>query len=170
LDTIWTIGDDGTAPNQVIADGQDNHFPWFLADGKLGYITEHVSPVQSWTDAWAHDLKTGKTTLLEAQMSAQGPFEWSADNTRVLFHSPRSGNFEIYLIDLTAPGGVEALRGTPVPVTLADTTKAAPLDPISKTETASNSGVIWGSVGGVSLLVVATAIGWIVIRRSKAKC
>lgn len=169
LDTIWTIGGDGADSNQVIANGQDNHFPWFLPDGRLGYITEHVSPIQSWTDAWAYDLKTGKTTLLQEQMSAQGPFEWSADNTRVLFHSPRSGNFEIYLIDLNAQGGVDALRGTPVPVTLADTTKTASPDPVSKTETANNNGIVWGSVGGVSLLVAVAAIGWVVVRRSKPK-
>ena len=57
LDTIWTMGGDGTDSNQVIANGQDNHFPWFLPDGRLGYITEHVSPIQSWTDAWAYDLQ-----------------------------------------------------------------------------------------------------------------
>ena len=169
LDTIWTMGGDGTDSNQVIANGQDNHFPWFLPDGRLGYITEHVSPIQSWTDAWAYDLKTGRTTLLQEQMSAQGPFEWSSDNTRVLFHSPRSGNFEIYLIDLNVPGGIDALRGTPVPVTLADTAKSASPDPVSKPETVNNNGIVLGSLGGVSLLVAVAAIGWVVIRRSKAK-
>jgi Tol biopolymer transport system component len=169
LDTIWTIGGDGTDLNQVISNGQDNHFPWFLSDGRLGYITEHVSPSQSWTDAWAYDLKTGKTTLLQEQMSAQGPFEWSTDNTRVLFHSPRSGNFEIYLIDLGAPGGLDALRGTRVPVTQADTTKTAGPDPVPRTETTNNNGILLGSVGGVSLLVALAVIGWVVVRRSRAK-
>jgi hypothetical protein len=38
----------------------------------------------------------------------------------MLFHSPRSGNFNIFMIDLNAPGGVDALQGklnAPVPFT-----------------------------------------------------
>lgn len=116
LDNIWTVSSDGGNANQVIANGEDNHFPWFMPDGRLGYITEHVSPIQSWTDAWALDMQSGQATLMQGQMSVQGPFEWSNDGQKVLFHSPRAGNFDIYMIDLSAPGGREALQGTPVPV------------------------------------------------------
>jgi Tol biopolymer transport system component len=109
--TVWTMKPDGSNQQKVIANAEHNHFPWYLPDGRLGYITEHVSPIQSFTDAWAFDFKAGATTLLHEQMSPQGPFEWSRDGTKVLFHSPRAGNFDIYLIDLTAPGGVDALQG-----------------------------------------------------------
>ena len=68
------------------------------------------------TNAWAYDLRTGKRTLLQDHMSMQGPMDFSADSTRVLFHSPRAGSFDIYLVDLKTPGGLAALQGTRVPV------------------------------------------------------
>ncbi len=115
--SIWMMRSDGSDPNPIVAAKDENdHFPWFLADGRLGFITEHVVPSQAWTDAWAYDLRTGERTLLQGRMSVQGPMAWSTDNKRVLFHSPRSGNFDIYLIDLNAPGGLAALQGTPVPI------------------------------------------------------
>jgi Tol biopolymer transport system component len=112
LDSIWTISSDGTNSRKVIDNGEDNHFPWFLPDGRLAYITEHVQPSdKAWTDAWIYDLKTGERLLVHERMAMQGPFEWSSDGNRVLFHSPRNGNFNIYLIDLAAPGGLDALQG-----------------------------------------------------------
>lgn len=169
LDDIWMINADGSNARQVIADGEDNHFPWFLPDGRLGYITEHVSPVQSWTDAWAYDLKSQQKTLLQEQMSAQGPFEWNADNTKLLFHSPRSGTFEIYLIDLSVPGGVDALRGTPVPTAVADTkaiTKSD--DPAPTTNTPSNVMPLLLSAGALGIVAVGGLLG-LMIWRSKIK-
>lgn len=169
MDNIWTIGMDGSNPKQVVANGQDNHFPWFLPDGRLGYITEHVSPVQSWTDAWAIDLKSGKTTALETQMSPQGPLEWSHDNTKILFHSPRSGSFQIYLVDLTAPGGEQALRGTPVPAAVIPGTPGpATVSPaVAQSE---QPGTLLALVLGAGALVVAAGvIGLVAWRRAKSR-
>jgi Tol biopolymer transport system component len=115
--SIWTMKPDGSDAKRVYADEDHNHFPWFLADGRLGFITEHVNPTRAWTDAWAYDLKTRQRQLLQEQMALQGPFEWSFDNTRVLFHSPRAGNFDLFVIDLTIQEGISALQGTPVPTT-----------------------------------------------------
>ncbi len=169
LDTIWMMGADGKNINQVIADGADNHFPWFLPDGRLGYITEHVSPVQSWTDAWAYDLKSGQTTLLQEQMSAQGPFDWNTDNSKVLFHSPRSGSFEIYLIDLSTPIGVEALRGKQVPVALADiTTTSSPVSSVAASTT-PNSALILVGASGVGILLIGGGIGFAFWRRARRR-
>jgi Tol biopolymer transport system component len=165
LDTIWSVDSDGRNLRQVIANGGDNHFPWFMPDGRLGYITEHVNPAQSWTDAWIFDFKTGKSTILQERMSMQGPFEWSADNTKVLFYSPRSGNFEIYLVDLSVPGGSQALQGTPVPVQLAagNATRAGP--PVNSTADGQASlpnlsgyavalgAVLTAGIGGIGVLV-----------------
>lgn len=96
-----------------MVDDEDNHFPWFLPDGRLAFITEYVPPRYSaaWTNAWAYDLQTGQRTLLQEFMGMQGPVEWSADLSKILFHSPRNGRFDIYLIDLNAPGGLAALQG-----------------------------------------------------------
>jgi Tol biopolymer transport system component len=120
--SIWTMRSDGSNARSVVADGETNHFPWFLPDGRLAYITEYVPPNYdgAWTNAWALDLQSGKRTLLQDHMSMQGPMDFSADGSRVLFHSPRAGSFDIYLVDLKTRGGLAALQGTPVPVETAD--------------------------------------------------
>lgn len=115
--SIWMIRSDGTDAHPVIVDEEDNHFPWFLADGRLAFITEYVPPryEKAWTTAWAYDLKTGARSLLQDRMCMQGPVDWTKDNSKIAFHSPRAGRFDIYLIDLTTPEGIRALRGTTVP-------------------------------------------------------
>lgn len=112
--SIWIMRRDGNDARSIIDDGETNHFPWFLADGRLAFITEYVPPRYgaAWTNAWVYDLKTGERMLMQEFMSMQGPVDWSADYTKILFSSPRAGNFDIYLIDLNAPGGLDALRDT----------------------------------------------------------
>lgn len=44
-DSVWTIHSDGTDARMIVSNNDRNHFPWFMPDGRLGYITEHVSPV-----------------------------------------------------------------------------------------------------------------------------
>lgn len=110
--SIWLMRRDGSEARSIVDDGETNHFPWFLADGRLAFITEYVPPRYdgAWTNAWALDLQSGQRTLLQEHMSMQGPVDWSADRSKVLFSSPRAGTFDIYLIDLTAPGGLAALQ------------------------------------------------------------
>ncbi len=166
LDTIWTVASDGSHRDKVISNGEDNHFPWYMPDGRLGYITEHVNPVQSWTDAWIYDPKSGQSTLLQGHMSPQGPFDWNNNATQVLFHSPRSGNFEIYLVDLNAPGGVDALQGKSVPVqqsaSAQNSTGAAPLPSANAQE---NNLTILGIAAAFGAAVAASAFGLLIRRR-----
>ncbi|MBI1801586.1 MAG: PD40 domain-containing protein [Chloroflexi bacterium] len=175
-EAIMMVHRDGSNLREVLSDGADNHFPWFLPDGRLAFITEHVSPVQSWTDAWAFDLKSGQRSMLQEQMSLQGPFEFSPDMSKVLFHSPRAGNFDIYLIDLSAPDGVAALRGTPVPGEVAPGAPAvAPtLPPAAPPPTGSGASVLSLSeddlsvvaFGTLGVLLAVVALGVIVFVRS----
>ncbi len=111
--SIWMMRADGSNPRSIISDGETNHFPWFLCDGRLAYITEYVPPQYggAWTNAWAYDLKTGERSLLEEYMSMQGPVDWNSDHSEIVFHSPRAGSFDVYLINLNAPGGLAALQG-----------------------------------------------------------
>jgi Tol biopolymer transport system component len=110
---VWTMrASDGGDPVRVSSDGDGgrSHFPAYLPDGRLMYVTEHVTPGRSWTDVWA--VWPGGPEPREAvlrDVPAQGPFEFSSDGQRMLFSSPRSGNFDIFLVPLT-PEGKAALK------------------------------------------------------------
>lgn len=110
---VFTMrSDDGTDAVKVSHDDPTgrSHFPLFLSDGRLAYVTEHINPGQSWTDIWA--VTPGSTqapAALLQDVQVQGPFEFSPDGQRLLFSSPRNGNFDIYVATLDA-GGREALK------------------------------------------------------------
>ncbi len=160
-DSVWTIHRDGSDAQLIVSNNDLNHFPWFMPDGRLGYIAEHVSPVQSWTDAWLYDLNTGaQPTLLQGQMTPQGPFEWSADYKKVLFHSPRSGNFEIYLVDLTVPAGVAALQGKSLPTgNGAATPNPATSNTVVPANTPTNNGALLGLAAAFGILAISGVAG-----------
>jgi hypothetical protein len=83
----------------------------YLADGRLVYVTEHVTPGRSWTDVWV--VRPGGKEPPESvlkDVQAQGPFEFSPDGQQMLFASPRSGNFDIYVVAVNAEGK-EAIEG-----------------------------------------------------------
>lgn len=89
----------------ISPDDEKSHFPTYLPDGRIVYVTEHVTIDQSWTDLWLVDPRSNEPrTELATQVQAQGPFEFSGDARQLLFSSPRSGNFEIYSVTLDAAG------------------------------------------------------------------
>ena len=94
------------SPTPISPLGEKSHFPVFLADGRIVYVTETVSPSASYTDLWIVDPNntTVARTELAQKVQAQGPFEFNKDGTELLFFSPRSGNFEIYSVTLDAAG------------------------------------------------------------------
>jgi TolB protein len=102
---VIIISASGGAPTPISPPDERSHFPIYLADGRLIYVTEHVTIDQSWTDLWAvtPDRGTDRTEIA-TQVQLQGPFEFSADARQLLFASPRSGNFEIYAVTLDAEG------------------------------------------------------------------
>jgi Tol biopolymer transport system component len=107
-----------TTPQAISPDGERSHFPVFLANGQLIYVTEHLSMDQSWTDLWLQQPDAAARRDQIAQgILAQGPFEFSADGSQLLFASPRSGNFEIYQVTLD-DAGKAALATNPNAVTV----------------------------------------------------
>ena len=113
-----------TAPQAISPDGERSHFPVFLASGQLIYVTEHLSMDQSWTDLWLQppDAAAQRDQIAQGIL-AQGPFEFSADGSQLLFASPRSGNFEIYQVTLD-DAGKAALATNPNAVTVTQAAKA----------------------------------------------
>jgi Tol biopolymer transport system component len=109
--SIWTIDVASGDMNRITNGTEHSHFPWYLADGRLAYIVEYVEQGRAWTDVVVTDpAGGGGDQRLLSNISVQGPYEVSGDGRQVLFHSPRSGNFDIYLADTAAPGGMEALQ------------------------------------------------------------
>jgi Tol biopolymer transport system component len=110
---VWTMrADNGTDRIKVSQDDPTgrSHFPAYLADGRLAYVTEHINPGQSWTDIWAVQPGSNQPpTAVLQDVQVQGPFEFSPDGQHVLFASPRNGNFDIYMASLDA-NGQEALK------------------------------------------------------------
>lgn len=95
----------GGPATAVSPDDERSHFPLYLGDGRLVYVSEHITLDQSWTDLWA--LPPGDNATRDELVSgvqAQGPFEISPDGRQLLFASPRSGNFEIYAVTLDEAG------------------------------------------------------------------
>jgi Tol biopolymer transport system component len=93
------------SPTPISPVDEKSHFPVFLADGRIVYVTEHVTANQSYTDLWIVDPNNSAArTELAENVQAQGPFEFNKDGTELLFFSPRSGNFEIYSVTLDAAG------------------------------------------------------------------
>lgn len=113
--TVWTLALSTGSLVPVTSGREHTHFPEFTADGRLLYVQEHVNSTEAWTDVWAIDLSGQRQPeLMLGKLPLQGPYELSADGHKLLFHSPRAGNFDVYLADLTAPGAREALQGPAV--------------------------------------------------------
>ena len=108
---VFTMrSDDGTDQVKVSVDDLGrSHFPMYLADGRLAYVTEHINPGLSWTDIWAITPGTQQPVALLQDVQVQGPFDFSPDGQKLLFSSPRNGNFDIYVATLDA-SGKEALK------------------------------------------------------------
>jgi Tol biopolymer transport system component len=99
--------DDGTDQVKVSIDDPTgrSHFPVYLGDGRLAYVTEHINPGQSWTDVWAVTPGSNQPPVALLQdVQAQGPFDFTPDGSKMLFFSPRNGNFDIYVATLDASG------------------------------------------------------------------
>jgi Tol biopolymer transport system component len=105
---VWTMrSSDGSDAARVSPSGDSggSHFPVYLADGRLLYVTEHVTPGQAWTDVWvANPSSPDAREALMQDVQAQGPFAFSADGQWLLFSSPRGGNFDVYRVPLTSEG------------------------------------------------------------------
>lgn len=115
----------GSVPQVISPEDERAHFPVYLSDGRLVYVSEHITLDQSWTDLWVQPAGDGVArTALASGVQMQGPFEISRDGQQLFFASPRSGVFEIYAVTLDEAGKaalaekvVRGIGGAPAAVT-----------------------------------------------------
>jgi Tol biopolymer transport system component len=163
---VWTMrASDATDLQRVSPDGRtgSSHFPAYLADGRLVYVTEHITPGRAWTDVWAvrPDAPDQPQALLE-EVQAQGPFDFSSDATAMLFASPRGGNFEIYVVELNDEGKAALKVSTSAEAAAAPAAQSVPpavstSQPVAAPAQASPTGP--GGVGVSVYLVALMALG-----------
>jgi Tol biopolymer transport system component len=146
----------GSAATAISPQDERSHFPVYLPDGRVVYVSEFVTPDLSYTDLWAVDPGSGARTEVAKRVLAQGPFVLNGDASQLLFASPRSGNFEIYAVTLddegkaalaTRPDAVLPLGGG-----LPQTRRVAQVDPL----TAAAPWVLGGAA--IALMVVGVAL------------
>ena len=148
-------------PVAITPDNERSHFPVFLQNGEILYITEHLSLDQSWTDLWLQqpDAAAQRDQLAQGIL-AQGPFEFSKDGTQLLFASPRSGNFEIYAVTLDAEGKAAlATSASLVAASAPAATSSLPVLPGLSTEAYIFL--------GIALFALIAEIGYRILRRRR---
>jgi Tol biopolymer transport system component len=179
---VWTMrASDGGDEVKVSPDGDTgrSHFPVYLSDGRLIYVTEHVTPGRAWTDVWvvpATGTQAREEVLEDVQ--AQGPFSFSTDGQWILFSSPRGGNFDVYRVPLNTDGK-EALKvksgdTEPSPALMARVAaQAAPTPPMLSGQPATSDTsqpslpIFLSAIGGLAAIwVVVEVVLW---NRKKAR-
>jgi TolB protein len=166
LSRVLLISALGGASTPISPSDERSHFPIYLSDGRVVYVTEHVTIDQSWTDLWAVDPDRGaQRAEIAAQVRAQGPFELSGDARQLLFASPRSGNFEIYSVTLDAAGKA-ALATKPERLSPSDASPAPGPSPGFSLPTTAEPYLL--AIGLLALLAVGVETA-VARRRSRTK-
>jgi Tol biopolymer transport system component len=94
---VWTVDADGSNARQVSGGGTYEHFPTWTPDGKILFLSEHVTEQQEpVNDVWIIDADGSNAAVLYENIPHGGPFEFRPDGATIAFHSPRAGNFDIY--------------------------------------------------------------------------
>jgi len=154
----------GSATTAISPDDERSHFPAYLSDGRIAYVTEHVSLEQAYTDLWAFDPdRSGPRSEIVRNVQAQGPFALTPDAQQLLFASPRTGNFEIYAVTLDEAG--KAALAAKLQAGVAQALGGSPGQRDSRNDLLSGSTPYALALGLITLLVAA----WEVASRAKKR-
>ncbi len=130
---VWMIGVDGSDPRQVTGGGTYEHFPSWTPDGKIIFLSERITEQQEpVNDVWIVDADGQNAAILYSAIPHGGPFEFRPDGATIAFHSPRSGNFDIYTTVLGQEASTpQPFVATPVTDLQLEATTAPVIEPTS---------------------------------------
>jgi Tol biopolymer transport system component len=101
---VMVINADGSGAKSVTTGVRIGtyRYPDFFADGSIILISDERGE-KPWTDVWRLN-SGGKLEQVFTRIDHGGPFAWAPDGRAVAFHSPRSGTFHIYTVELPGDG------------------------------------------------------------------
>ena len=128
---VWVVGMNGNSPHQVVAQGPREHFPWWIANDRLLVLSERITGKnETVNDVWSVGSDGSNPILLYSAIPNGGPLYWDpVDASEIAFHSPRTGNFDIFTTRLgetnasTAPVPT-AVQPSPVPTQIVQSPQA----------------------------------------------
>ncbi|MCC6188490.1 MAG: hypothetical protein IT318_05620, partial [Anaerolineales bacterium] len=161
--------------------GAIEHFPQWTSDGRIVFLSERITdnrdPV---SDVWIMDADGSNAGLLFDAIPHGGPLEFLAESSTVVFHSPRSGNFDIYTTVLGQQSTVVTPRaqvtvesfgpaGSQPTATAAEAVAAAPQPTTPAAATAPGAGPAGIGLGVVGLALLAGGgVVYFLLRRGRA--
>lgn len=166
---IWVVDVDGSNLRQVVNNSTKvlqgfDHFPSWTPDGRLLFLFEHTtSGGQRVNDIWVMRSDGSNPTLIYENIPHGGPLELRSDAVTVVFHSPRSGNFDIYTADLSQPNDevIEETSNEEVDIAGAEEDESTLSTDESSEEVAKSSNQIsTGLIWIVVTIVLGTGLIW----------
>lgn len=164
---IWVVGSDGNGSHQLATGEANVHFPWWTSDGKIIFLSEYINEQQEpVNDVWIIDADGTNGAVLFSGIPHGGPFYWSpSGGPLIAFHSPRSGNFDIYTTVLGQEPIVDAGAVAPASPTSAPVQQPtlvaeveAPAAPDSVSARRDNGSLIGAAIAVVAVTGVLVAL------------
>jgi Tol biopolymer transport system component len=107
---IWIMPATGGAPTQLTDDPGQEFEPCWSPDGD--YIAYSGRPVGSTSDICVIPATGGTPIRVTDSPSGDWAPSWSPDGTKIAFYSMRSGNYDIWVIDMPLSGVKPTHNGT----------------------------------------------------------
>jgi len=107
---IWTMPATGGAATQITDDPAIEDNPCWSPSGE--YIA-YRKRTESWpSDIWIVPASGGTPTQLTDDISGEWGPSWSPDGTKIAFFSNRTGNYDLFVIDVPNAGVIDREDGT----------------------------------------------------------
>jgi Tol biopolymer transport system component len=107
---IWIMPATGGTPTQLTSDPGQEDEPCWSPSGE--YIAYRSRPVGSTSDIWMIPAAGGAPIQVTDDHSGDWGPSWSPDGTKIAFYSNRSGNYDIWVIDVPGAGIEPKREGT----------------------------------------------------------
>jgi Tol biopolymer transport system component len=174
---VWVVDRNGQNARVVDGGQPHEHFPRWTPDGRILFLSERVTSLREpVNDIRVMNVDGSNVITLFEAVPHGGPLEFQPDGDWVIYHSPRSGNFDIYVTVLGQEPPV--LDTAPQPQATGDAgaavvpqaTQPAAVPPAPAQQVPARSLGLALAVAGLAgvVLLAIVAVVFFLVRRGRA--